>query len=330
MKTVIKYSLVLLGLTLAVVALRHHMGDLPALIGVVEWKLLAMALMGLLIYQFWNASVWSEVLRTMGLRCKRLDCARVWLESESLKWLPGTVWCYGSRVVTAKKLGVNKKQASSSIVLELVITNIAWATLGLSIVFSEPVMAIAQPMIQQSLQFVEARAWVILLTVTLALPCVILGYKLLMRSKRFQQLLAIGKIDYIKCLRTTGHYVVLCVWNATMMWLVFRSIPSLEIPYMTVLGVAGVAWIAGFWAIGIPGGLGVREAVIVLVLSQYASVESALLAAVLWRGLQMLAEIGALVISLGIGVGKHWRQTKNMKGKVCDEKSRVMCQIAHR
>lgn len=332
MKTLIKYSLVLLGLSLAVVALRDHLGELPSLIGSVDASLLIISWVGLLIYQFWNAGVWSEVLKAMGLRCKRLDCARIWLESESLKWLPGTVWSYGSRVMTAKKLGVNKKQASSSIVLELILTNIAWAVLAICIVFSEPVMSLVRPVLGQFWVFASERMWATLVAVVCVLPCVILGsrYLTVIKKTRLRQLLEMGSIDYTRCLKTTGHYVILCIWNASMMWVVFNSIPSLGISYITVLGIAGVAWMAGFWAIGIPGGLGVREAVIIVILSQYGPVESALLAAVLWRGLQMAAEIGALLISLGIGAREHLKQSKSMKGGMRDEEGRIICQVVNR
>ena len=316
MKSALKYSLVLLALGLAVVALRQHFAELPSLMRIVDWIPLGIALVGLLIYQFWNASVWSEVLGVMGLSCRRLDSARVWLEAESLKWLPGTIWCYGSRVVTAQKLGVNKKQASSSIVLELILTNIAWAILGGTIVFSGKVMIVVGPWLDQGMTFLADRWWVFVLSVMVAFPCMIFLYRTIIRSKRFKQLLDIGKISYTKCLRTVCHYVLLCIWNATMMWVVFGAIPSLDIPYFTVLGVAGVAWLVGFWSIGIPGGIGVREAVIVLFLSQYASVELSLLAAVLWRGLQMLAEIGALLVSLSIGANQHFKCKEGERGNV--------------
>ncbi|MBT8038399.1 MAG: flippase-like domain-containing protein [Verrucomicrobiae bacterium] len=311
MKSVIKYTLVLLGLSLAVVALRDHLTKIPALIHSVSLLPLMIGVAGLLVYQFWNASVWSEVLMTMGLRCKRFDCMRIWLESESLKWLPGSVWSYGSRVVMAQKLGVTKKQASSSIVLELIITNVAWLTMAWFILASDPIMALVTPLLDQVVSFVTARVGFMILALFGVGILVLLGLEILIKSDRFKRLLELGKIDYTKCLQTTAHYAVLCLWNATMMWIVFSSIPELDAPYLVVLGVAGVAWLAGFWAVGIPGGIGVREAVIVLLLSQYGSVDAALLAAIVWRGAQMVAEIGSLMLSLGAGARVHLNKTSN-------------------
>ena len=310
MKSLLKYTLMLLGLSLAVIALRSHLEKVPSLLGTVDLRFLIGAMIGLLLYQLWNASVWSEVLHAMGTRCKRIDCTRIWLESESLKWLPGTVWSYGSRIVSAQKIGVSKKLASASIILELILTNIAWATLAITIIFAKPVMAMAAPYIQQGFDVVWNQGWLTGVAVILCIPLLIfLGkfiYRKLKASPRFSQVFQLGKLDYPKCLVTIAHYIILCLWNATMMWLVFQSIPSLEIPYLTIFGVAGVAWMIGFWSIGIPGGIGVREAVIVVILSQYGNIESGVLAAVVWRGAQMFAEISALLISLAYGAKHHF------------------------
>ncbi|MGJ8676372.1 MAG: lysylphosphatidylglycerol synthase transmembrane domain-containing protein [Akkermansiaceae bacterium] len=316
MKSFIKYSLVVIGLSLAIIALRHHLTKIPELIGTVKVFPLAAAFLGLLIYQFWNAGVWSEVLAILGFKCKRLDAARVWIESESLKWLPGGVWSYGSRIVTAQRLGVNKKQASSSMILELLLTNVAWAALAVMICFSKPVM-------DKAWSLVNGRIVFVLLGLFLIGALVVLLRNKIMRSQVYAKILSIadlGEVDYGKCLKTIGHYILLCLWNVTMMWLVILAIPSLDIPFITVIGLGGVAWLVGFWAIGIPGGLGVREAVITFILSQYGSVESGVLMAVVWRAVQMLAEISSLVLSLAIGARMHLKKTQEMKQVILDER----------
>ena len=312
MKAVLKYTLVLAGLCLAVLALRSHLDGISSLIGTVDIKLLLLALAGLLLYQLWNASVWSEVLDAMGSRCKRIDCTRIWLESESLKWLPGTVWSYGSRVISAQKIGISKTKASASIILELILTNTAWAALAITIVSAQPIMNMATPYVEASRAFIIDHGWFSLIVITLSIPLLIMLARVvitkLKASPRFSQLFNLGRIDYTKCLLTAAHYIILCLWNATLMWVVFQSVPAIELPYLTIFGIAGVAWMIGFWSIGIPGGIGVREAIIVLMLSQYASLESSVLAAVLWRGAQMFAEISALIIALIYGAKHHFRE----------------------
>ena len=57
------------------------------------------------------------------------------------------------------------------------------------------------------------------------------------------------------------------------------------------VGVNAVGWLIGFFAIGVPGGIGVREAGSALLLTPNLLWGEALLAAVLWRAVQMGAEL---------------------------------------
>ncbi|MBK1832026.1 flippase-like domain-containing protein [Verrucomicrobiaceae bacterium R5-34] len=330
MKTFIKYSLVLCGLTLAMLALSEHLSKVPALIGSVHFGLLGGAFLGLLGYQIWNAGVWSEVLKAMGVDCKRLDCTRIWLESESLKWIPGTVWSYGSRVVTAKKLGVSKQKASSSIVLELMLTNVAWAIMASLIVFSSETMSLLSSLGEQAWTYLTERAWLLATMALGAVAASVLVGFYASKSPRVRSLLQLREIDLKRCAAVVVHYLLLCVFNASMMWLVLRAIPSIEISLLSVMGLAGVAWLAGFWAIGVPGGVGVREAVIVLIVSQFGPVDSAVLAAVLWRGLQMAAEITALLASVTYGASMFMKKSIGKKGELCVQENHSVCPVAHR
>lgn len=313
MKSWIKYGIILLAMGCASIALSEHFGALPSLMGNVNFPLLGGVILGLVFYQVWNAGVWSEVLACLYTPKKRMDCARIWLESESLKWLPGALWSYGSRVLLSSEIGLSKKKASSSMVLELMITNVAWALLAATVFISFPVY-----------QWVErlGESFNLLLLVGLAVICV--GGALAVMVAKMDKLrafLSLGPVDFRKCLRTTGHYLVLCVFNASLLWGLMAAVPGVGVPYLAVLGVAGAAWVAGFWAIGIPGGIGVREAVIVTLLCQYTSIEQAILVAALWRGCQMIAEVVSIFLVVGTGAIKRAKLAKNQKREECCEKS---------
>lgn len=315
MKSWIKYGVILSAMGCASIALSEHFQALPRLIGNVNFTLLAGVVAGLILYQVWNAGVWSEVLACLNAPRKRMDCARIWLESESLKWLPGAIWSYGSRVLLSSEIGLSKKKASSSMVLELMITNIAWALLASTVFLSFPVFQWIGNL-SESLNLV--------LFIGLAIVCVGAAIAL-MRAKidKLRAFLSFGPVNFSKCLLTTGHYFILCVFNATLFGGLIATVPGVEVPYIAVLGVAGAAWLAGFWAIGIPGGIGVREAVIVTLLCQYTSIEQAILVAALWRACQMLAEVASILLVVGTGAIKRAKQAKNQKKKEYCEKSSV-------
>lgn len=285
-------------------ALSEHIGELPNLIEHVNFGLLVGIIFGLLIYQIWNASVWSEVLSSIHETGKaRMECARIWLESESLKWLPGSVWSYGSRVVLAGEIGVTKKKAGSSIVLELIMTNVAWASLAVTTLFTFPVST-----------WLDKLTGYLNLAVIAVAALVFFGAVVcfaFFKIKKLRSLISIGPVDFKKCLLTIFHYIVLCVFNGLLFYGVMTAVPNVELPVVAAISIAGVAWLAGFWAIGIPGGIGVREAVIVAMVCQYSSLEQAILVAALWRGCQMIAEVGAISLMVGAGIIKQTKANED-------------------
>jgi uncharacterized membrane protein YbhN (UPF0104 family) len=56
-----------------------------------------------------------------------------------------------------------------------------------------------------------------------------------------------------------------------------------------------IGWLIGFFAIGVPGGIGVREAGTALFLAPVMPWQEAVLAGILWRVVQIVAELASLV-----------------------------------
>lgn len=300
MKTLIKAIAITAALGLAFFAFREQLASLPGQLADVDLRFLVLAGVGLVIYQIWNAGVWSEVLGAMGFQASRLECTRIWLSSECMKWLPGSVWSYGSRIVSGQSLGLNKKQVSASIAYELILTNLAWGALAVTLFFNGQITSL----LADQIETLKAYLWVPVLGL---LGFAVLAY--LFRASvtaKLLEVLNLRGVSLLKSARTVFHYIVLSFFNAALFWAVIKAIPGLEVHFSVVVALSGVAWLAGFWAIGIPGGLGVREAVITLILSQFGSLEAAILAAILWRVMQMGAEMLALLISLASGL-RHRR-----------------------
>ncbi len=74
-----------------------------------------------------------------------------------------------------------------------------------------------------------------------------------------------------------------------------------------VMVVGLVAWVAGYFAPGVPGGIGVREAVLVAALAPLSTPEQVLIAAVLLRIVTTLGEV--LCFLAGFGFARWTRQT---------------------
>lgn len=301
MKRVIKNCLLVLGMGFAAAALISRWPEIqPRLAGTNCW-LLAMAGAGLLIYQFINAGVWSLVLGSLGQRVPFAKSARVWLQSEALRWLPGGIWGYGSRVVNARELGVEKGRASTSLVLELALTNLAWG-LTACLLFFTPLAGKAFAFLGHLIT--KHSSWIMVSASAAGMAALALFLALflcktargrVLRDK-LKGLLPWGELDLATTFQTTLAYLGLCFYNGLLLALVILAVPNLSLSPFVVIGIGGAAWLAGFWAIGVPGGIGVREAALAGMLAVFGDLDSGIAVAILWRGIQVVVEL----ISLGL------------------------------
>lgn len=298
MNKTLKNALLFSCVTIAALVLMSRWPEiLPRLAGA-NWLLLSAATIGLLIYQFLNAGVWSLVLGALGHRAPFAKAAKIWIQSEALRWLPGGIWGYGSRVFNASELGVSKAKASSSLVLELALTNLAWATTAALLLFT-PLAGLVR---ESARQFLEELTPSILLSLTVTTALALMTVILVFRTKKHHLLrhlttrLSWQELHGGRVACTLIAYSALCIFNGLLLWLVIVAVPNLSMSPLVAIGIGGGAWLAGFWAIGIPGGIGVREAALAAMFAFFGDLDSGLAVAVLWRALQMTVELASLLL----------------------------------
>ncbi len=90
-----------------------------------RWLVLALGFC--VVHRVVNTLGWTMVLWAMGRPLPARTGARIWLTSEAFRWLPGSVWAYGSRGVLAARAGIPPAVAAVSLLWELWITVLAWA-----------------------------------------------------------------------------------------------------------------------------------------------------------------------------------------------------------
>ena len=303
----IKFLVIIIAVALAVYVLSEQLQE--ALNVLVEANLLCMVvvLLGLVIYQLLNSSVWKDVLAAFGINVSRIEASRVWIESESMKWLPGGVWSYGSRVILAKQLGVNKRAAAVSMVWEIMLTNLCWALLAISVLFSPDLLSIFVGWLK-AITTVTEYSWMVFAGINFIM--VIVAY--LMRSKMraaFNKLIGVHQACWNISARALGKYLLLNVANVSLFYLICKAVPGADISWLHAVAIASLSWLVGFWAIGVPGGMGVREAFMVILLTEFMMVETAIAVAISWRIIQMLSEIiGVVLVILSRSVTHYSRK----------------------
>jgi hypothetical protein len=248
-----------------------------------------------------NAYGWALVLRSLGQPIHGLLAVRVWLVSETMRWLPGSVWSFLSRVAQAKSAGVPAATASLSLPLELLLTIGAWAsTAAIGIGFSG-----------------AAREWLDRLPVAaivgfaLALALTIAAALALSRwlpSTRVAKKVR-GLEESLRALRTARPkiaplvaafilFFALCFFNGAAFLAVLRSTTDSPPGLLAVTGINAAGWLIGFFAFFAPAGLAVREGAMTAMLAPLVPLDAALVAVVLWRVIQIVAEVLCLGVCL--------------------------------
>ena len=215
----------------------------------------------------------------------------VYAKSNLAKYLPSNVVHYAMRQLYGTSLGIKQKELLFSSVLEIFC--MALTALILSLALAKDVF----------IQFVSdsfQRAW-LLPVLIIVVAALVVGAILFLRKKNIS---ASEILSYLKqkAFRLSLIFVIcliacnLTIYGTTLLILLS---PSVDIGTYGLLIISSgiVSWFIGFITPGVPGGIGVREAVMLLMLSPVIPDDIIIFAAVVQR----LAFIFSDVVSWVIG-----------------------------
>jgi hypothetical protein len=268
----------------------------------VHWMPLAAAFGMSVVYWPLNAYVWKIVLLALGDRSLPGGTAvRIWLTTQTCRWLPGGVWHYGSRTVQSIAHGVSSTITVASMALELLLTVVACGLVTLAgvVVYGSRQLQMERLLSERSLWIVMAGTLAIGLMAAAAygsLRWCPQKYDAL--KERFSALWVVRpRIPLtLACL---GVYVILSVVNGITFYAVIRSVsPTSEVPVLAAVAANALAWLVGLFAVMAPGGLVVREATLALQLGLWMPMGEALFVAVVWRFVQLVVELICVTAAL--------------------------------
>lgn len=261
MKRWLPRLLVVLCLALMVAAVAAQWREIRAL----EWRIdgagLAVSLAALVVIFFLDAWGWHLTLRALGARIGALASIRVWMVSSLARYLPGGVWSYASRVYLAREAGVDGARAGLSLYLESLLLMAGSLAVGL------PSLGAAS-----GLPFGPAGAILLLLLVSLLMHPRAVG---LLRRIPGRVGRALAGVELPTTARSFGlyaYYVAFWAAFSGVFFLFVRAIlpvpPEAWLPVATSLAMG---FLIGFVLLFVPGGLGVREGAMYLLLLPFLS-----------------------------------------------------------
>jgi hypothetical protein len=227
----------------------------PVDFGEVDGVVFAVAVVASVIAVTAYGLVWPFLLRRLGTRAP-YSWITLFFKSQLGKYLPGSVWQYAGRVGLAHTRGVPMQRALASVVAEVSYSAIAAAAAS-SLVLGH--VAAAGVLVG----FAGLLALAVVFRPSVA--------AMLARVPLVRSSTRLDRTSLSAALRagpaSVGLYLIVSVLYGVAFWTTGRAlfaIPASDLP--RYIGVFALAWLAGLVAVFAPGGIGVREAVIVALL----------------------------------------------------------------
>jgi uncharacterized membrane protein YbhN (UPF0104 family) len=265
-----------LGLiALLLVRLAHLWHDHPVPLREANWPLLALALVASGLAMAAYGAVWPMTLHALGTEppAGLLVC---FFAGQLGKYIPGGAWQYVGRTALARRQGVPLQPAVSSLFLEAGSSLVAAALLG-PFVFSDSARGLAY-----------------------AVAAVVLG-----AAGVFWALRLPFVRRFVADLRSVNvvlwSYIAVFGLFGLAFWLTADALYDVPLSdFFVYTGAYAAAWAAGFVVVFAPGGLGVREAVLVALLRSRLGESEAIVLAAASRIAFTLVDLAGGVIALAL------------------------------
>ncbi len=219
-------------------------------------SLLSLSVAGVVLILFLDAFGWHLILRSLGCRLAASRSIRIWMISSLSRYIPGGVWSYSTRIGMAQAEGVDIASTSISLYLETLLVMASSLAVGFPALFSAAGMPVTPTM--------AAVVWLIL---------GILMHPRLIALARFLpgragDAFAITTLPSIRF--TVGLYAYYVLfWIAlggVFICFVAAFYPLPHQHWVTVGTSMALGFFVGFVLVFVPGGIGVRESALYLLL----------------------------------------------------------------
>jgi uncharacterized membrane protein YbhN (UPF0104 family) len=250
-------AIILLSLGFMATVLATQWNKIQSLEWSIQPELLILSLLAIVIIFFLDAYGWHLILRTLGVEIPVSRSITIWLTSSLSRYIPGVVWSYASRVSLAKNEGIGAALSGLSLYLETFLLMASSLAVGLP-----PLLMAA------GLPINPISALLLLIGFGLLLhPSVISRLKLLpgKAGKLFSGL----QPPALRLMLALYLYYILfwVLFGAAFLCFVLSLYPLPYENWIPVGASIAMGFFAGFIFVIFPGGIGVRESALYLLLS---------------------------------------------------------------
>ncbi|MGQ0656506.1 MAG: lysylphosphatidylglycerol synthase domain-containing protein [Chromatiales bacterium] len=250
--------------------------------------MMAAALIALVVLFFLDAYGWHLILRSLGPRPEAPSSIRIWMVSALTRYLPGGVWGYLSRAAMCTERGIPLVTSSLSLYLETLLLTASSLAVGFPALLSATGFPID-----------PTTAGLLWLVLGLLLHPKAIALTRHLPGRPGRVLAATSLPSQLQTLSLYLYYLAFwTAFGAVFVCFVLSLYPLSPSSWVPVGASISMSFLVGFITVFVPGGIGVRESVLYLLLLPFMPPAACLLISIGSRLWIMAGE----AISVGIAV----------------------------
>lgn len=242
------------------------------------------------------AYAWGMLLKFIEFKdVKNTKLASVYIKSNIAKYLPGNVMNLVGRNVIAGQMGFKQAHIAMTTVVEIGL--FAMTTMILAILFSIKQIGQFYNIFREYVNYKILLFGVILLVV-LVIAILVLLYKkskFIVEVKKY-----FTKAFLMVCLKSVTLYSIYFMGTGVLLVVILNQMLGIDLSIgvgFQIVGYYIISYFIGYITPGAPGGMGVRETILILLLSTCVGTNIATVASVIHRVVTVLGDIGIYLIN---------------------------------
>ncbi|MDL2236869.1 hypothetical protein LJC56_03430 [Christensenellaceae bacterium OttesenSCG-928-K19] len=205
------------------------------------------------------------------------------------KYVPGNFMHYAMRNILGKKYDLSQKHMLISSILELMLVVLAGIVLVAAFAWNGLIATIRQTLAEGILK----KEWIVLLVI--AAVIVVIALLVYMKKKGYLSSLRRKSIVATFSIYAASLFVNSIAFFITLLFIDAQA--ALQAPF-TICGFFLISWLVGTLVPGAPGGLGIREYVMLLLLAQFFSETDIALVLIVSRLGSVLGDVLMYLVAL--------------------------------
>lgn len=236
-----------------------------------------------------GAYAWFRIVKTFDHKTKLKSALPIWIISNTSRYIPGTVWQYLGRMeLSVAHIGITRSQAGLSMIYEVFLNLASASILSILIIIYSNILPgwLIVPGIISIIIFLQPK-----------LVEFIINLLIRVLKSRFKNIQT--EHDFSVIYKALPWFILNFLLNGIALTFLSMSIGVQITTVNVILFTANYAfsWMVGFLAVVAPGGLGVMEGSLTVLLSSIMPISQAGVIALLYRFFLTVAEIGLFLIS---------------------------------